>query len=860
MKSKQLIFSLLICLLAWAKGFSQTALICNDLISVTLDQGCTHTVNHTEILEGTYCLTCDYTVQIDTLPPFGNGPWIPAVLDISDLGHAYQIRVTENSTQNKCWGNIKVVEELECNGVTIVNLPAGAPVDLSPSALQIDYTGDCFVLDPVTSTMNGLSTIPYDCNDLGVHIIQVVANDQFGNAASCYTTVVVDDPASECSTCISCPPATTVTTVEGTGNLLQAYQSGDLAAFDNYGQAVYNNTCTFADSTYSVDYQTSGYGQNWFVRYWEGKDGNGQVTAACQQVIIFPATQYITVSGKTFIDSIPDCQYTAGEPGISIFHIVATKFPSNVQTIAFPNNDGTYAFNLDVNGLDTSIRIQYVLPPGLNSSCPTTLDIPVSTAAPDYTFNIGLQSEQNCPLMQVNMEGLFMRRCFSNTFYVEYCNTGLQTAENAYITIQFDTLFQVLSSSIPWTSINGNEYTFSLGDVPKLTCGTFQVNTYLSCQAVIGQTLCNGATIYPNTPCEGSVWGGPFIETTAYCNGDTVSLAVWNTGAQAMTIPKQYIVIEDVIMYKSGDFQLGAGDSITIKMPANGSTWRIEAEQVNGYPVPDEPSAAVEACGGLNNPGLVNAFPANDGALFYDRYCDQVRGSCDPNDKSAVPTGYGEYNTIRANTDLEYKIRFQNTGTDTAFRVVIVDTLSPLLNAATIEAGASSNPYRLDVFPGGILHFVFDPIALPDSNVNEVASHGFVKFRIAQQPDLPDGAVITNNAAIYFDFNEAVVTNTVFHTIGKPFVSVDVDEPTEPGVMVDIRPNPFQDRSTIEVSGTTIKEGLFTLFDAQGKTLYTQAFEGNQFELERKHLNQGLYFFRISAAGKPLASGKLQAY
>jgi uncharacterized repeat protein (TIGR01451 family) len=339
-----------------------------------------------------------------------------------------------------------------------------------------------------------------------------------------------------------------------------------------------------------------------------------------------------------------------------------------------------------------------------------------------------------------------------------------------------------------------------------------------------------------------------------------VWLSVWNTGAEAMSAPENYIVIEDVIMYRQSDFQLDAGDSITVKMPANGSTWRIEAGQVAGYPFPDNPSAVVEACGGINTPGLVNAFPSNERNIYFDRYCGVVVGSFDPNDKAAVPTGYGDFNIIRANTDIEYKIRFQNTGTDTAFRVVIVDTLSQLVNPATVEPGASSHPYRLDVYPGGILHFVFDPILLPDSNVNEEASHGFVIFRIAQQPDLTDGHVISNRAAIYFDFNEPVITNTVSHTIGAPFISVQVDEPAAATTLVSVQPNPFSDYTLIELKENPVQQTQLFVFDMQGKLSGNYTFQGRQCRIERNGLPQGQYFFRIVTPDGTVASGKIQVY
>ena len=65
---------------------------------------------------------------------------------------------------------------------------------------------------------------------------------------------------------------------------------------------------------------------------------------------------------------------------------------------------------------------------------------------------------------------------------------------------------------------------------------------------------------------------------------------------------------------------------------------------------------------------------------------------------------------------------------------------------------------------------------LPDSNVNEPASHGFIKFRIQQKASNPTGARIENTAAIYFDYNAPVLTNTTWHTIGNDFIISGVEK------------------------------------------------------------------------------------
>ena len=153
--------------------------------------------------------------------------------------------------------------------------------------------------------------------------------------------------------------------------------------------------------------------------------------------------------------------------------------------------------------------------------------------------------------------------------------------------------------------------------------------------------------------------------------------------------------------------------------------------------------------------------------LLRPVHCLPIVASLDPNDKQVYPTGITAANIVRPGAELEYKIRFQNTGTDTAFRVVLVDTLSEHIDLGSLREGVSSHPYTLHVSGQGqaVLKFVFDPIILPDSNVNEPASNGFVTFSITPKSDIPLGTRIDNVADIYFDFNPPVRTNTVFTTI-----------------------------------------------------------------------------------------------
>ena len=192
--------------------------------------------------------------------------------------------------------------------------------------------------------------------------------------------------------------------------------------------------------------------------------------------------------------------------------------------------------------------------------------------------------------------------------------------------------------------------------------------------------------------------------------------------------------------------------------------------------------------------------------------------------------------------------------------VLLVDTISNLLNLGTIQPGASSHPYEWKVMPDGTVLFIFENIMLPDSNTNEPESHGFVKFRISQQTDLVPGIVIYNKADIYFDNNEAVTTNETWLTIATPFNGIidAVDLVSFSNApQVKVYPNPFHDRATFEIIGASNPPFTFYLFDVAGKQVDAQHFQQRKYLFERKTLNPGIYFYHIEADGMRIGTGKI---
>lgn len=139
----------------------------------------------------------------------------------------------------------------------------------------------------------------------------------------------------------------------------------------------------------------------------------------------------------------------------------------------------------------------------------------------------------------------------------------------------------------------------------------------------------------------------------------------------------------------------------------------------------------------------------------------------DPNDKALIgPVSCGENNYIEKSKELIYKIRFQNIGNASATNVLISDKLDKNLDVSTFHIIATSHSIsHFEVIPDYNYTFRFDNIMLPDSASNPQGSMGYIIFGIKAKQGLPDGTVIKNQAGIYFDFNEVVLTNTTLNTL-----------------------------------------------------------------------------------------------
>jgi hypothetical protein len=578
-------------------------------------------------------------------------------------------------------------------------------------------------------------------------------------------------------------------------------------------------------------------------------------------VLIKPVPDPCTlIEGIVRLDDNGDCNPTFPEQPLAGWFIRAIKSTGEVY-LSITGQDGRYFLRAGEGGF---YRVEAISPDSNLVSCISGgVDVTIGQNSSTTVF-FAAQKTRLCPKMTVDITSPRLRRCFSDNYYQIRCaNEGTQTATNVYVEVYLDTFLTFLSSTLPADTLDNNVYRFFIGNMDPNDVKNFQVQVKVNCSAALGQTHCTKAHIYPDTTCtpRNPLWKGGKVSLSARCNSDSLRFSVKNTGNATLTTNLKYTLIENVNLGKTGVLNLLApGDSALVAVPANGSTWRLEVEQEPYSPGAKRPALSVEGCrmSGPFNTGFVTRFPVTTDGPWEDIDCNINIGAYDPNDKQGKPEGVGIRHYIEPQTDLEYLIRFQNTGTDTAFNVIIRDTLSSWLDPFSIRPGASSHPYQFELTGRGVLLFTFPNIMLPDSNINERASNGFVSYTVGQRAGVLLESDIFNRAAIYFDFNAPIFTNTTAHRVGRDFIVVNVWEPTQPQYAVRVQPQPMSETAQIIVENAPIAgDYVLQIFDLNGRLFKQITGKSPAFEVQRNNMPEGVYLFKVLLDGVLAGNGKL---
>ena len=254
------------------------------------------------------------------------------------------------------------------------------------------------------------------------------------------------------------------------------------------------------------------------------------------------------------------------------------------------------------------------------------------------------------------------------------------------------------------------------------------------------------------------------------------------------------------------------------------------------------------------------SFSEHGSSDFFDKeynYEPILLCSYDPNDKLVRPDREGDENLTLFDEMLEYTVRFQNTGNDTAFNVTIVDYLNDNLDWSTFHVVSASHPMRTNLDESGKVEFIFEDILLPDSTTNEPASHGFVKFEINPKSGLAENTIVENSAEIYFDFNPPIFTNTIVNTFVSD-ITANKEIYNNPFSLI-VHPNPFSGITSFSLESSYLQDYELKLFNLLGQPVFNQKFEENKLIVRLPFKYSGVLIYQIinHQTGKVIATGKL---
>jgi hypothetical protein len=320
----------------------------------------------------------------------------------------------------------------------------------------------------------------------------------------------------------------------------------------------------------------------------------------------------------------------------------------------------------------------------------------------------------------------------------------------------------------------------------------------------------------------------------------TINLNVKNSGSVNLAAQSE-LILDSLLQFKS---------SIPAPDIQNGDTliWNISTmnflDQIN-IPVIVETFFASTIgdtinCTATVLPIIGDTLPINNIATLNEI----IVGSFDPNDKQCVQGEFFTPDQLAAGEELQFIIRFQNEGTYPADFVIIKDTISYYLDLSTFRVISSSHAMQWSLSGTGIASFAFYNINLPPAIIDELGSHGYVKYAVKAKESVTIGTAITNTAYIYFDFNPPIVTNTTTTLVAYPFVLTDIQ--IAPAIYSEkyslkIYPNPTTDYINIELSDNINGISRLVIRDITGKILSQQNIDRKDI-ISVSDLAHGIYF------------------
>ncbi len=317
--------------------------------------------------------------------------------------------------------------------------------------------------------------------------------------------------------------------------------------------------------------------------------------------------------------------------------------------------------------------------------------------------------------------------------------------------------------------------------------------------------------------------------------GDTQTFYVMysNVGVQPIQ-PVLMLVLDSQMTYLNADIQPSSqnGDTVYWNLPV------IYPLRNNAFAINTVVSTTAQVNNLCSNtfvlqPLLNDNSPANNISIPYF----YIGAPFDPNQKTVTPAAIPA-NEKGDGTALIYTINFTNTGTDSTHFIVVKDQLDPSLNPASLHVLGASAPYDYHFEEGNLVVFRFTNYHLPDSAQSPQHCNGFVSFSISPFEKVISVDSIHNTANIYFDYNAAIVTNTVSTYVDGSLASI---QPIYGQLDMKIFPNPVS--NILHMLSNADFD--YKLCDLCGRPVTFNHVSGGNATIDVSNLASGMYFLQV---------------
>ncbi|MDJ1471118.1 DUF7619 domain-containing protein [Xanthocytophaga flava] len=756
----------------------------------------------------------------------------------------------------------------------------GAGEFYSLQGIEIDPLGNIYVTDPRNKRIQkfdskGRFLLQFGNPDLEEFYPEAIAIDKLGN-------VYVTDTQNNA-----------VFKFDSTGRMLKKIGStGTDPGHFNYPSAIkidqqgnlyigdrgnYRIQILDRDGEFITQFGSQGYGREQFGSVSDldiSPEGDLYVSDALNYRITAFATAPLTanvIRGKVFIAQNTDCIQDSTEIGMP--RIVVLAEPGPYYTVT--DSTGSYSLQVDTG----KYQIMQILP-SFTSNTVVTSVCPQKDSVHTVSFsergqtisdvNFANQFKVLLPYLSCEVSSNRRRRCELSTTKIVYANKGQGKAEQVKIYVKLPQYVVLRDASKSYEIDKDSNYVFSIPVLNPNESGSITIVDYVSCiRGITGLTQCTKAWITPfNQVVEAGEWDNSDIMLTGKCieNG-RVQMIIKNVGQAAMADSSEFRIFLDTQLAFRKNYKLAKGDSLVLKVPVNGKTVRLEADQRPDHPRKSQTNLTIEGCvastSSIVSKGFVNALPQDDEEPEVSINCLPIVDSYDPNDKQVSPQGTAVDHYTPTRSEFKYTIRFQNTGTDTAYRITVIDTLSEKLDFATMKMGVVSHKYLFSVSgkEKPILTWFFPGINLPDSTRDQKGSNGFIEFSIKPKGNLPEKTQIENFGDIFFDYNDPVRTNTtmnVLYDIPKVINSanqlddsiIDKVTTTEPDALkgkLTLHPNPTQSLVWIQLLDVSVRIEQIRICNLLGQqqTVNSSFTDNQNMQINMQGWSNGMYLIHI---------------